>query len=171
MSIKLLFTAFTYACTFLSLDNEVRLISLVLQQFLFLITWFIDWAARINSSIRQTAFTDFTKLINHVCEHTAFLINMQFVLYSPILHGYASPNSREFCLPQSLCRVSFGSSSLPSFLLCTAAHAIPVVIHHMAVLNHYLGWVTLSIAWDFLAGKVLEKCEHRLPLAVSLYSV
>lgn len=143
--IKLLFTVFTYACTFLNLDNEVRLISLVLQQFCFLITWFIYWVARKNSSIRQTAFTEFTKLINHVCEHTAFLV---CVLDSPILHGYPSLNTREFCLPQSLYRVSFGSSSLPSFLICTAAHAVPVVIRHMAVLNHYLGWVTLNIAWD-----------------------
>lgn len=75
----LLFTAFTYACTFLSLYNEVRLISLVLWQFLFLITWLIDWVARLNFSIRQTAFTAFTKLVNHACEHTASLVNMWFM--------------------------------------------------------------------------------------------
>lgn len=106
----------------------------------------------MNSSVRQSAFTEFTKLINHVCEHTAFLV---YVLHSPILHGHPSLNSREFWLPQSLYRVSFGSSSLPSFLICSAAHAVPAVIHHMAVLNHYLGWVTLSFSWDSLVGKVL----------------
>lgn len=72
----------SYACTFLDLDNEVGLISLVLQYFCYLITWFIYWVARMNSSIRQTAFIEFTKLINHVCEHIAFLVNTQFVCCS-----------------------------------------------------------------------------------------
>lgn len=33
----------------------------------------------MNFSIRQTALTEFTKSINHVCEHTAYLVNMQFM--------------------------------------------------------------------------------------------
>lgn len=58
----LLFSALTYACTFLSYDydNEVGLISLVLCSFLFPIptAWLIDWVARRNFYIGQTAITD-----------------------------------------------------------------------------------------------------------------
>lgn len=109
----------------------------------------------MNFSIRQTAFTEFTKLTNHVCEHTAYLVNMQFM--SCTLSSCTGILGQ---IPRS--SASFSPSEGFRLAIAVFLHScsgllllLSLVMHHMVVLNRYLGWATLSITWNSLEEKVL----------------